>query len=497
MTIVTQRVFSVLRVATSPVCGGRRRSSATSTKWWRKMWAVTTSFPADQHPGPPTGAAPWTGRRRIVILGSTGSIGTQALDVIAAHPDAFEVVGLAAGGAHPELLAQQAAAHPSAVVAVAGDCRRVDVGRSHGDLRRPGGHRVWSSPSTPTSCSTGSPARSALNPRWPRCGPAGCWHWRTRNRWSPAGAGDRGGGARPARARRLRTQRARPVPERRCAAGGLTAGGDRVRWPVPRADGGANGRGHRRAGARPPDLGDGAGRHHQLGDPGQQGPGGDRGAPAVRHPLRPDRRRRASAVGDPLDGDLRRRVDAGAGQPAGHEAADRTRAGLAAPVGPGGRCLRLRHRSRAGPSSPSIAQAFPALDLAIAAGNAGGTVPAAFNAANEEAVDAFRRGHLRFTGISEVLAGILDGADQLRSNPRDVQDVWATEDWARRRAREIIEAAATGSPSARSLGGTGRVIGHGSNAASRQQQGGGGTLDVDRNWRRAVRARAALLDRLA
>ena len=35
--------------------------------------------------------------RRVIILGSTGSIGTQALEVIAANPDRFEVVGLAAG----------------------------------------------------------------------------------------------------------------------------------------------------------------------------------------------------------------------------------------------------------------------------------------------------------------------------------------------------------------------------------------------------------------
>ncbi|HEY8913596.1 1-deoxy-D-xylulose-5-phosphate reductoisomerase [Lacisediminihabitans sp.] len=35
--------------------------------------------------------------RRVIILGSTGSIGVQALDVIAGHPDLFEVVGLAAG----------------------------------------------------------------------------------------------------------------------------------------------------------------------------------------------------------------------------------------------------------------------------------------------------------------------------------------------------------------------------------------------------------------
>lgn len=44
----------------------------------------------------------------VVILGSTGSIGTQGLDVIARHPERFTVTGLAAGGGHVELLAQQA-----------------------------------------------------------------------------------------------------------------------------------------------------------------------------------------------------------------------------------------------------------------------------------------------------------------------------------------------------------------------------------------------------
>jgi len=33
-------------------------------------------------------------RRRVIVLGSTGSIGTQAMEVIAAHPDRFEVVAL-------------------------------------------------------------------------------------------------------------------------------------------------------------------------------------------------------------------------------------------------------------------------------------------------------------------------------------------------------------------------------------------------------------------
>jgi 1-deoxy-D-xylulose-5-phosphate reductoisomerase len=45
--------------------------------------------------------------RRVIILGSTGSIGTQALEVIAANSDRFEVVGLAAGS-NKELLDSQA-----------------------------------------------------------------------------------------------------------------------------------------------------------------------------------------------------------------------------------------------------------------------------------------------------------------------------------------------------------------------------------------------------
>ena len=47
--------------------------------------------------------------QRVIILGSTGSIGTQALDVIKANPSRFEVVGLSAGS-NRELLDEQAAA---------------------------------------------------------------------------------------------------------------------------------------------------------------------------------------------------------------------------------------------------------------------------------------------------------------------------------------------------------------------------------------------------
>ena len=57
--------------------------------------------------------------RTVLILGSTGSVGTQALDVIRRHRDRFRVVGLGAGGRQLDLLKQQAAEFDVPVVAVA------------------------------------------------------------------------------------------------------------------------------------------------------------------------------------------------------------------------------------------------------------------------------------------------------------------------------------------------------------------------------------------
>ena len=55
--------------------------------------------------------------KRVLILGSTGSIGTQALDVISRSEGAFEVVGLSAGRSHEQLIAQ-ARLHGVAKIAV-------------------------------------------------------------------------------------------------------------------------------------------------------------------------------------------------------------------------------------------------------------------------------------------------------------------------------------------------------------------------------------------
>jgi 1-deoxy-D-xylulose-5-phosphate reductoisomerase len=65
--------------------------------------------------------------RRVIILGSTGSIGTQALDVIRRNPDRFEVVGLAASGARLDLLAEQATEFMPQVVAVSSSSAASDL----------------------------------------------------------------------------------------------------------------------------------------------------------------------------------------------------------------------------------------------------------------------------------------------------------------------------------------------------------------------------------
>ncbi len=87
-------------------------------------------------------------RKRVAILGSTGSIGTQALEVVEAAPERFDVVALAAGGSDPALLAAQAIRHEVEVVAVARATSAQDVqlalyaeakrrGWSEGDHRVP------------------------------------------------------------------------------------------------------------------------------------------------------------------------------------------------------------------------------------------------------------------------------------------------------------------------------------------------------------------------
>lgn len=87
--------------------------------------------------------------------------------------------------------------------------------------------------------------------------------------------------------------------------------------------------------------------------------------------------------------------------------------------------------------APLDHEAFPAVRLARAAGEAGGVVPALYNAANEEAVAAFLAGRLSFPGIVQVIARTLDAAPD-HGVPTCVDDVLSAERWAREHARAAI-----------------------------------------------------------
>jgi 1-deoxy-D-xylulose-5-phosphate reductoisomerase len=90
---------------------------------------------------------------------------------------------------------------------------------------------------------------------------------------------------------------------------------------------------------------------------------------------------------------------------------------------------------------PLDEEAFPSVALARHVGSLGGTAPAVFNAANEECVDAFRTGRLSFTGIMDTVARVVaeHGTPTAGTSLR-VEDVLEAEDWARARARELAQA---------------------------------------------------------
>jgi 1-deoxy-D-xylulose-5-phosphate reductoisomerase len=89
--------------------------------------------------------------------------------------------------------------------------------------------------------------------------------------------------------------------------------------------------------------------------------------------------------------------------------------------------------------APLDDEAFPAVALARRAGAQGGTAPAVFNAANEECVQAFLEERLGFTDIVDTVAAVLEGDDAFVAEPT-LGDVLAAEERARDAARVLIGA---------------------------------------------------------
>ena len=322
--------------------------------------------------------------KRIALLGATGSIGRQAIEVIDAHPE-LELVAAASGSQPIDGLAP--------LTQVGGDLDRAARARRAG--RRPErGRRLRRAPPTMWALEHGVTLALA-------------------NKESLVAAGElalaaqrRGGGE------------LIPVDSEHSAlfqclegraASGRHARADRQRRPVPRPHARrARGR-HAGGGARAPDLDDGPEDHDRLGDAREQGPRGDRGALPLRRPVRPDRGRGPPAVDRPRARPLpRRRRDRAPRQP-GHARADLVRAHL-----PGPRRDAACRRSSSGARSSSEAPdptTFPMLALAREAGERGGTYPCAYNAANEVAVAAFLDGRIGFLDIADAVEDVLARVD--------------------------------------------------------------------------------------
>lgn len=378
--------------------------------------------------------------RRVLILGSTGSIGTQALDVIRAHPGEFEVMGLAAGGGRPELLAAQAAEHPGAVVAVATGVAP----------ELPGRRTVLTGPESATALVGTVEADVVLNGITGSIGlgptMAALQAGRTlalANKESLVAGGS------------LVTSAARPgqivpVDSEHSALAQCLRGGspDEVAKLVVTASGGPF-RGRTRA---------------QL--------DGITVADALAHPtwaMGPVVTvNSATLVNKGLEvieahllfGIAYDRIDVVVHpQSVIHSMVTFRDGSTLAQASPPDMRLPIALGLTWPDRLPGIAAAcdfstastwtfepvddvtFPALGLARSAGQAGGLVPAVFNAANEQAVAAFLAGKLRFTDIPDVLSGILEESDHVRGEPTGIPDVLSAEDWARARADELIDLA--------------------------------------------------------
>jgi 1-deoxy-D-xylulose-5-phosphate reductoisomerase len=87
-------------------------------------------------------------------------------------------------------------------------------------------------------------------------------------------------------------------------------------------------------------------------------------------------------------------------------------------------------------------EAFPAVRLAREAGAKGGTAPAVYNAANEVCVDAFHDGRIAFPVIVDVIAHVLGEHDVPSEENLTLDDVLAADAWAREAATRSIDAIA-------------------------------------------------------
>ncbi|HEX3257887.1 MAG TPA: 1-deoxy-D-xylulose-5-phosphate reductoisomerase [Pseudonocardia sp.] len=381
-----------------------------------------------------------TGNRSVLVLGSTGSIGTQALELIARHPERFTVAGLAAGGGDVALLAEQARAHHVPRVAVAAE----DAAHALRDLLP--GVEVLAGPDAATELTATASVDTVLNGITGAVGlgptlaalAAGATLALANKESLVAGGALVTAAAAPGQIVPVDSEHSALA---QCLRGGRAEEVDRL---VLTASGGPF-RGRPRAELA--DVTVAAALAHPTWDMGPMVTLNsatliNKGLELIEAHL---------LFGIPYD-----RIDVVVhpqsivhSMVTFHDGATLAQASppdMRLPIG-----LALAWPQRlagAGPScrwdtaqswtfEPLDDDAFPGVRLARAAGELGGCVPAVLNAANEEAVGAFLAGDCTFPGITDTLARVLDAADAWTADPATVADVLAAQDWARARAREI------------------------------------------------------------
>jgi 1-deoxy-D-xylulose-5-phosphate reductoisomerase len=386
-----------------------------------------------------------TGVRDVIILGSTGSIGTQAINVVTRNPGRFRVVGLAAGGGDVALLARQAYGLGAVAVAVADPGAEATLRAALAALgARP---RVLIGPDAATELAAlpcdvvlnGITGSIGLGPTLAALG-AG----RTlalANKESLIAGG-------PLVRRAARPGQIVPVDSEHSAVAQALRGGspDEVRRLVITASGGPF-RGRQRA-----DLVDVTPKQALAHPTWDMGPVitinsatlMNKGLEVIEaHLLFSLPFERIDVVVHPQSM-VHSMVEFVDGSTLAQASPPDMRLPIALALAWPGRVPDAAPgcdwtRASTWEFEPLDEEAFPAVRLARAAGLLGGTAPAVLNAANEVCVEAFLDGRLAFVDIIDTVAKVL--ADHQVGNLETVDDVVDAEKWARDRASSMTAAA--------------------------------------------------------
>ncbi|MFI0354060.1 1-deoxy-D-xylulose-5-phosphate reductoisomerase [Actinomadura sp. 9N407] len=400
---------------------------------------------------PPRSDAP--ARRDVAVLGSTGSIGTQALDVIRRNPDRFRVTGLAAGGGRVDLLAAQALEFRPEIVAVARASAAQDLvlafyaearkrGYSAGDYPIP---KIVAGPEAVAEVAA-RPCDVVLNGVTGALGLA-----------STLAALDAGrtlalankesliiGG--PLVKERARPGQIVPVDSEHSALAQCLRGGSaaEVRRLVLTASGGPF-RGRTRAeltGVTPEEA-----LNHPTWDMGpvvtiNSATLVNKGLEVIEAHLLFDVPFDRIEVMVHPQSVIHSMVEFADGSTLAQASPPDMRLPIA---------LGMDWPDRVPDAAPGLdwtkahtwelfpldGEAFPAVALAAQVGERGGTAPAVYNAANEECVEAFRTGRLPFLGIVDTIARVVEEHGAGTTEGLTLDDVLAADAWARARTREV------------------------------------------------------------